>query len=73
MEAWQERVIQEAKELDERIGKLRLYIAGGLRSGFGALHVNEQRRLTSQLGYMEGYSNILHERIDEFEGIYTNG
>jgi hypothetical protein len=65
MEAYQERVIAEKAELDEKIDKLENFI---FRSGGRWFDVpeDERLRLTKQFGYMMDYSRILKERIAAF-------
>lgn len=63
MQDYQQRVIQEKQELDEKISKLKDFICG---DKYNTLPVSEQNRLTKQLEYMEGYSEILNERIKNF-------
>ena len=60
MEQWQERVIQEKKELDEKIDKLKKFLD---EESIDALDQTERLRLEVQLTIMESYSNILHARI----------
>ena len=63
MAPYQDRVIQEKKELDERLGKLDLFCQGVEYAG---LPLEEQDRLTRQLLVMEDYSTILGARIKAF-------
>lgn len=63
MKPYQERVIQEKKELDERFAKLDAF---GRTEAFAALSSNEQGRLNRQHSVMEDYSSILGERIAAF-------
>ena len=60
MELWQERVIQEKKELDEKIIKLQTFIDG---EEIKTIDETESLRLEVQLTLMQGYSNILEARI----------
>ena len=60
MEQWQERVIQEKKELDEKIDKLKKFLD---EESIDALDQTERLRLEVQLTIMESYSNILKARI----------
>ena len=62
MEQWQERVIQEKKELDEKIDKLKKFLDEKVEKGFN-VEETEKLRLEVQLTIMESYSNILHARI----------
>ena len=63
MKPYQERVVAEKKELDEKIAKLKAFIAGDT---FKTVHVYEQDRLHEQRQCMEEYSEILQNRIDHF-------
>jgi hypothetical protein len=60
MKPYQERVVQEKKELDERMERLRQFIG---TDAFDALDHDEQVRLEKQLDVMHDYSGILAERI----------
>ena len=61
---WQERVVQEKKELDTKIEYLMEW-RRGLR--FDSLADGEKFRLQMQLDIMEIYSDMLGERIRYFE------
>lgn len=63
MQPHQERVIQEKKELDEKLAKLDKF---GRTEIFASLPVDEQGRLNRQYSVMEEYSRILEERIAAF-------
>lgn len=65
MEPYQERVIEEKKALDEKLGKLETFI---FRSGGKWFDVPEDERLrmVRQYGCMMDYSRVLGERIDAF-------
>lgn len=63
MEAHQERVVTEKKELDEKLSKLTVFLKGDL---FTTLPQNEQERLMQQAEVMGRYSEILGERIAAF-------
>jgi hypothetical protein len=63
MQPHQERVVQEAKDLDEKIEKLTVFLKGEILK---TLPTAEQARLAQQLVYMRGYSTMLHERIEAF-------
>ena len=62
MEQWQERVIQEKKELDEKIDKLKKFLGEKVEKVFN-VDETERLRLEVQLTIMESYSNILKARI----------
>ena len=63
MEAYQERVIAEKKELDEKLSALSAF---GETDQFGKLSPKEQGRMHRQHGAMETYSDVLGERIAAF-------
>ncbi len=63
MEDYQQRVLDEKKELDDRIVKLKRFIAGQV---FHTLPGSEQRRLGLQHKVMKEYSSILNDRIANF-------
>jgi hypothetical protein len=63
MQPFQERVVAELKDLDDKISKLQVFIHGGM---FNALPSQEQERMTQQLSYMQGYSSVLKQRIEAF-------
>lgn len=63
MKDFQQRVIDEKEELDERLAKL---CAFGRSDQFSALSDEEQGRLNRQHSIMEDYSAILDERIKAF-------
>ena len=65
MEAHQERVVAEKKELDEKLQKLKDFIGKPM---FQTLDSAEQGRLRRQAVMMYGYSDILAERIEAFGG-----
>jgi hypothetical protein len=60
----QQRVVDEAKELGDRLGKLDQFIAGN--SMFKTLPEDEQRRMRLQLSLMQQYEIVLQERIKHF-------
>ncbi len=59
----QERVVQEKKELDEKLAKLDAF---GRTDFYKTLPDDEQGRLNRQHSVMEEYSRILGERIAAF-------
>jgi len=63
MQPYQERVVEERRELDEKISKLDKFIAGN--EIFDALPPDEKYRLRDQLRVMMRYSSILGERIEK--------
>lgn len=65
MEAYQERVVEEKKELDSKVEKLDHFLNNttGLDSIVDDV---EKRRLHFQLNVMSSYSLILGDRIANF-------
>ena len=64
MQPHQDRVVEEKKELDEKIVKLDLFIESNPL--FQKVPLDEQNRLRSQLDVMQEYSAILKDRIANF-------
>ena len=62
MEQHVERMLNEQKELCEKIGKLSDFISRN--PIFDNLSKDEQYDMKLQLGAMELYSNVLQHRID---------
>ncbi len=63
MESYQERVIEEKKELDEKINRLSNFINS---DKYNQIDVSGRIRFDRQLAAMQTYSNILNERINTF-------
>lgn len=63
MAPYQERVIQEKRELDERRLRLLAFIH---TARFASLSADERDRLRRQREVMDEYSGILGERIGAF-------
>ena len=63
MEDFQQRVVTEKEELDDKISKLSTFLTGEV---FSALDEEEQERLERQYSIMNEYSDVLAERIEEF-------
>jgi len=63
MFAYQERVIAEKEQLDDRCQKLRSFTGGAV---YHSLDASERDRLERQLEAMGTYSDILGERIAAF-------
>jgi hypothetical protein len=61
---YQERVVQEKKDLDVKIEALKTFIEG---DAFHEVEEDEQKRMLDQLEAMDTYSEILGDRIDNFE------
>ena len=66
MQPYQERVVQEKKDLDEKLGNLESFIEHS--TVFPTLDSVERAALRAQLGVMQAYSLILGNRIDYFNG-----
>jgi hypothetical protein len=64
MEAYQERVVGEKVQLDEKIAKLREFFG---TSTFGALPEKERRLMSLQHAAMLDYTVILGQRVTLFE------
>ncbi len=64
MKPHQERVVIEKQELDEKIGKLQQFQNTPFFQTLNGLEID---RLNRQLVVMEQYSEILGERIAQFE------
>ena len=63
MRPHEERVIEEKRQLDDKIAKLSEFGKGEI---FASLPAEEQGRLNRQHSIMETYSDILSERIASF-------
>ncbi len=64
MQPHQQRVVDEKKELDDKLDKLKAFIE--TNPVFKSLHVAERRRLDRQFDVMAEYSRILSQRIAAF-------
>lgn len=64
MKPYQELVVTERVELDDKIKKLDTFRR---TETFAALSAAEQYRLGKQLEHMTSYSNVLGERIAAFK------
>jgi hypothetical protein len=64
IEPYQQRVIDEKRELDEKITKLDAFLN---TATFDALDDAEQNRMNCQEDYMISYSRVLGERIAAFK------
>ena len=62
-EGYQQRIITEKAELDEKLAKLDAF---GRTDRFASLSDDEQGRLNRQHSLMEEYSAVLGERIANF-------
>lgn len=63
MQPYQQRVVEEAAQLDERIDRLYAFTAS---PDFRRIPEDERNRMIRQLRAMGAYSAILHERIEAF-------
>lgn len=63
---WRLRVMEEKRELDERIGRLEASLDGP--KARDAVSLRQFDLMRRQLGYMRAYSLTLAERIAEFQG-----
>lgn len=59
----QERIVEEKKELEDKIIKLSAFM---ITSSFKGLNADERERLYKQISYMRCYCSILEERIANF-------
>jgi len=59
----QERVVEEKKDLDTKIDKLKDFVEGPIHS---TLVEDEQKRLATQLHHMKEYATALGQRIAAF-------
>lgn len=59
-----ERVELEFKELEERLGKLKMFV---LSEPFSKLSTVQQMLLMSQIDIMMSYANCLHRRLKFWE------
>ena len=64
MEQYQQRVVKEKEELDEKVSKLQAFIGS---ERFNSVEADEANRMRNQLPVMMDYSNILGERITNFK------
>lgn len=61
--SFQDRVIAEKDELDDKISKLKAF---GMTTIFAGLPTEEKQRLTEQETHMSRYSDVLAQRIAAF-------
>jgi hypothetical protein len=64
MEPHQQRVVEEEKELNDKLSKLRQFLAS---QSFVGIQPEEQIRLIRQAQYMTQYVHVLQERIKAFK------
>lgn len=60
---WQQRVQEEASQLRDRLIRLREFLN---TPKFSGLPASERERLARQLRHMNGYFEVLQERIAAF-------
>ncbi|MCK9157164.1 MAG: hypothetical protein M0P12_13960 [Paludibacteraceae bacterium] len=65
MEVYQQRVIEEKKELDAKIEKLSTFVDS--KAFPETVEASERSRLLHQLTVMREYSSILSDRIANFK------
>lgn len=63
MEDYQQRVIEERKVLETKIGRLDTFTRSEKHD---ALPTKDQELLREQLSYMRSYSDVLRRRIEMF-------
>jgi hypothetical protein len=61
MQPHQQRIVDEKKELDVRLDRLKAFIE--INPVFKTLHEDERKRLNRQFDAMAEYSSILSQRI----------
>jgi histidinol-phosphate/aromatic aminotransferase/cobyric acid decarboxylase-like protein len=64
MKQYQERVINEEKELSDKLDKLNTFIDDD--DNFALIDVDERKRLIRQARAMADYIDVLNERIEAF-------
>ena len=65
MEDYQQRVVKEKEELDEKLSKLTLFLQSDATYHLPRVHLD---LLFSQKDAMEEYSDVLRQRITLFKG-----
>lgn len=63
MESFQDRVVYEKQELDDKITRLNTFTMSGM---FFKLSADEKERMLRQLKIMKQYTEVLQERIEHF-------
>jgi len=64
MQPYQERVVEEKRQLDEKTKRLEAFMGGDI---FPTLPKDEQERMKEQRAAMTRYSDILGRRIAAFK------
>lgn len=67
MQLHEERVVNEKRELDEKLAKLKSFCFSPGNPTFKELHSTDRDLLESQYSVMEQYSQILEKRINRFK------
>lgn len=62
--AWQQRVIEERKELEAKMNRLSIFLCG---PDAKKLHLTDLYLLQKQHHWMAGYNAVLTERIERFK------
>ncbi len=70
-EEFKERVIEEKRELDEKIERLKAFVHD--RRKMAPVMMGEQMRLMSQLTIMRAYSSVLEDKIACFNDFPLQG
>lgn len=63
MEDWQQRVIDEKKELDDRLERLNAFLSS---PKVNEIELLQKDLMSRQAGYMSAYSLTLRDRIEAF-------
>ena len=63
LQPWQERVVAEKQELDDRLGRLTGFIG---TAAFARLHFFDRHLMVLQYEHTAVLSNILQQRIERF-------
>jgi hypothetical protein len=71
MEGWQERVMKEREELEDKIFKLTRFTKTPAQ--WNVLHQAERGRLRTQLHLMRQYANVLTDRIEAWKEAGKDG
>ena len=61
LQPYQQRVVEESNQIDDRTNKLKLFLK---TDTFKGLPVAEQKRLYKQLELMQDLGDVLRERIE---------
>ena len=64
MEPWQQRVVDEHREVSDRLIKLTAFISGN--EAFARLHAIDQSLLRAQRSAMVDYEAVITQRIARF-------